>query len=454
MSATHSDLSTELLAALAQRGVADSGVLQAALGRSQATVSRLLAGLSAQMLVLGAGRRTRYALPHSILGLSAQQPLLAVHEDGRVEHWGRLSFLQGQRVHVQAPGIDVLLQGQLPWFLAPLRGEGYLGRALARTLAAWGLPANPEQWTLEQTLYAAVHAPNSPGALQLGEGPPGAVGSGLAGTADSAGWGPSAMERASASPATDPLAEWDAQADAASHMGHPGSSAGGEQAKFLADDSDGSALLVKFSPPHPSPFGTRWHDLLHAEALALAVLGAHGVAVAQARMVTSARRTFLASHRFDRHGRHGRSHVVPLHAVHDAFVPGPRQHWAATSTALVQQRRLPAPAAAQVRALQQFGRLIGNTDMHFGNLSLRVALPDLAHGRFTLAPMYDMLPMRWRPNTHSGELSLLPFTPEPADLQSAARPVALEFWRRCAQSLDLSDEFRELARVMVARLAG
>ena len=442
MDPSDADLSTQLLAALARRGVADSGALQAALDRSQPTVSRVLAGLSSQLLVLGAGRRTRYALPHGILGLPAQQPLLAVHEDGQVEHWGRLSFLQGQRVHVRAPGIDLLVQGKLPWFLAPLRGEGFIGRLRARELAAWGLPANPEQWTLEQTLFAALHTPDAPGALQLGEGLPAA-----------------ALQPPGTSAFTG-AADWDALADATAQTGHAGSSAGGEQAKFLTREvsggENGSALLVKFSPPRSTPFGSRWHDLLHAEALALAVLGEHGVAVADTRVVESARRTYLASRRFDRHGKSGqmgRSHVVPLHAVHDAFVPGPRQHWAATCAALAQQRRLPAEAAAQVRALRQFGRLIGNTDMHFGNLSLRVALPDLAHGRFTLAPVYDMLPMRWRPDLHSGELGMLPFTPEPEDLQSAALPVALGFWQRCVQSPALSAEFRALAGTMALRLA-
>jgi hypothetical protein len=437
MDPVDAELSNQLLTALAMRGVANSRALQAALGRSQPTVSRLLTGLSSRLLVLGTGKRTRYALPHGILGLPAQQPLRAVDEDGQVEDWGRLSFLQDQRVHVQAPGIDLLVQGELPWFLSPLRGEGFIGRLRARELAAWGLPADPAQWTLEQTLFAALHTPDAPGALQLGEDL-------FAGVA--------AQATAPGTPAAAP--DWDALADATTQLGPAGSSAGGEQAKFLTRDTEGRALLVKFSPPRPSPFGTRWHDLLHAEALALAVLGEHGVEVAQTHIVESARRTFLVSRRFDRHGLHGRSHAVPLHAVHDAFVPGPRQHWAVTCAALAQQRRLPAEAAAQARALLHFGRLIGNTDMHFGNLSLRVTLPDLARGRFTLAPLYDMLPMRWRPDVHSGELGPLPFTPDPADLQSAARPVAWLFWQRCVRSAALSAEFRALAATMAQRLEG
>ena len=437
MDPVDAELSNQLLTVLAVRGVANSQLLQVAIGRSQPTVSRLLTGLSSKLLVLGTGKRTRYALPHGILGLPAQQPLRTVDEDGRFEDWGHLSFLQGQLVHVQAPGIDLLVQGQLPWFLAPLRGEGFIGRLRARELAAWGLPADPAQWTLEQTLFAALHTPDAPGALQLGEGLPATA----------------SAEPVSRGTGSAP-ADWDALADATTRMGPVGSSAGGEQAKFLTRDAEGHALLVKFSPPRPSPFGTRWHDLLHAEAVALAVLGEHGVAVAQTHVVEGARRTFLASRRFDRHGAQGRSHVVPLHAVHDAFVPSPRQHWAATCAALAQQRRLPAEAAAQARSLLQFGRLIGNTDMHFGNLSLRVALADIARGRFTLAPLYDMLPMRWRPDVHSGELGPLPFTPNPADQQSAAGPVALVFWQRCARSSAMSDEFKALARTMALRLQG
>ena len=435
MDPVESGLQSLLLATLASRGVADSGRLQAALGRSQPTLSRLLAGLGPQLVVLGSGRRTRYALPQALMGQPAQQSLHAIDEDGRITPWGRLSFIRGERMHVQAGGIDLLVQGRLPWFLAPLRAEGFIGRQQARSLLAWGLPANPEQWTLEQTLFAALRQPDVPGALVLGD----PLDDGLA------------AAPAPATPGVEP--DWDALAQATSAGPLAGSSAGGEQAKFLTRAADGAPLLVKYSPPQGSPFGQRWHDLLHAEALALAVLAEHGVQVASSRVVVTPRRSYLVSQRFDRHGPYGRSHVVPLHAVHDAFVAGPRLHWAATCQALARQRRLPAEAAAQAQALLHFGRLIGNNDMHFGNLSLRVAWADLARGRFTLAPVYDMLPMRWRPDSHSGELGLLPFTPEPIDLQSAARPVALRFWQRAEQAPALSAGFRALAGLMAQRLA-
>jgi hypothetical protein len=427
-------LQAGLLAALAASGVADSQALQTALGRSQPTVSRLLAATAAHWVALGAGRRTRYALPHTLLGLSGQQALHWVHEDGCIQRWGRLLFIDGDRVHVQAEGVDLLVQGRLPWFLSPLRGEGFIGRQVARQLAGWGLPGSPEQWSLEQGLFAALHTPDAAGALVLGELQlPGMAAQLPLATSD---------------------ADFDSLADAAASTLPAGSSVGGEQAKFLARRADGAPTLVKFSPPRGTPFGERWHDLLLLEHLALAVLAEHGVEVAASRVVQTPRRTHLESLRFDRHGAQGRSHAVPLHAVHDAFVHGPRQHWAATCEALVQQRRLPPEAAAQALALLQFGRLIGNSDMHFGNLSLRVAAADLPRGRFTLAPVYDMLPMRWRPDTASGELGLLPFTPEPVDLQSPARPVAAVFWRRAAALPALSDAFRALALTMAQRVGG
>lgn len=90
--------------------------------------------------------------------------------------------------------------------------------------------------------------------------------------------------------------------------------------------------------------------------------------------------------------------------------------------------------------------------MHFGNLSLQVDRADLARGRFALAPLYDMLPMRWRPDPGTGSLDLSPFQPAQAEMASAARPVAAEFWFRLAEHAALSRDFRALAREMGARL--
>ncbi len=422
-------LHTALRFTLSQRGVADAAALTAALGISQPTLSRALAGLGAEVTLLGAGRRTRYAWPQPILSRAAQQALHWVHEDGRFERFGTLQFIAGGRLHLAGPGLDMLGQGSLPWLLAPLRGEGYIGRLHAQALAPNGLDRDPGRWPLEHQLFAALHAHDAPGAIVLGEPVP------------------------QAAPTVHGPADLDRLVDELARGGHAGSSAGGEQPKFLARLADGQAVLVKFTPPRGTPFGDRWGDLLQAEALALSVLAAHGVPVASCTVWVTARRTYLVSQRFDRIGSTGRRHAVPLHAVHDHFAAGPRQHWAATAEALVAQRRLPHEAAAQVLAVRQFGQLIGNTDMHFGNLSLFVAREDVARARFTLAPVYDMLPMRWRPDAATGDLGLLPFTPGPLELQGPARPVAAEFWQRAAALAQASADWRELARAMAERVS-
>ena len=46
-----------------------------------------------------------------------------------------------------------------------------------------------------------------------------------------------------------------------------------------------------------------------------------------------------------------------------------------------------------MRLVSTFGSLVANTDRHFGNL----AFFDQYDGRFSLAPIYDMLPMLYAP---------------------------------------------------------
>jgi len=98
------------------------------------------------------------------------------------------------------------------------------------------------------------------------------------------------------------------------------------------------------------------------------------------------------------------------------------------------------------RRLQAFGELIGNTDMHFGNLSFWFddRLP------FRVAPAYDMLPMLWAPGP-LGELMERRFNPAPpapsmlAAWREAA-PWAAEFWQDLAADERLTGEFARFAR--------
>ena len=319
--------------------------------------------------------------------------------------------------------------GQLPWFLQNLRPQGFLGRQLTRLRPDF--PADPDTWRTEQVLYMAInHAGNPPGALHLGE---------------TAGRFLPMVPRGTAQQA----AHFDALARAVTQILPAASSAGGEQPKFLTevDTPDGrhQHLIVKFSPPRGTPFGERWHDLLHLEHLALSVLSDHGVAVATAHIVESGERTYLASERFDRVGLAGKRHVVAAAAVHDTFVAAPRQHWVATCDALAAQKRLTQAHVETVASSYLFGQYVGNTDMHFGNLSFFV--DDVLRPALMPTPVYDMLPMLWRPGVHGGELDTATLQPQAqpagyAALACEVRAWAITYWERAASLPALSATLR------------
>ena len=414
--------------ALRDLGLATAAQLSQAAGKSQATISRMLRDVEAQIVRIGRGRSARYAMPESILGLPAQMPL---HWDHRP--WGTLTFIVGNRIHVSADNVDIFTQGELPWFLDHFRLQGFIGRAWAERL---GFDTNTERWSLAQILFAnCQHAIDVPGAIS-------------AGSRDA-----DLVKTVSTSIREKRAAYYGFATDINTTL-PAGSSAGGEQPKFFVLEGDGGSLpakrlIVKFSPPRGTPFGERWHDLLCAEAIALNTLRNHKLPAAESRLVHTARRTFLESTRFDRFDSHLKIHAVPLSAIHRGFVQGPQRNWADTCDALVTQRRLSQEDSFTVRVLLEYGRLIGNTDMHFGNLSLFA--PDVSSAaRFTLAPAYDMLPMCYRPDMHRDELGYTPVAPSHATpgFESAwqkARDMALEFWCGVADSKLISATLRDAA---------
>lgn len=417
-------LDQAVLAMLSQAPSLSALDLQRATGKSQASISLALTRLGGTVFKLGAARSTRYARTQAILGLDARQfvSLTGPHPDEGL--FGDLHFLQGDQLHVRGPRkCTWLCQNTLPWWLSTLRPQGFLGRQYARLRPDF--PVDPDEWSLAQTLYiAANHFHDPPGAFCIGS--------------------------QTASPSTDvALARrgdaFDDLADT-SALGLPaGSSAGGEQPKFVCR-VQGSAVVVKFSPPRGTPFGERWHELLQLEHLANTVLREHGVPCAQTELVGTRHRTYLQSFRFDRIGENGKRHVVAAAPVHEAFVKAPRRHWVTTAEALVAQKLLSAEHLRSIASIYLFGQFIGNTDMHFGNLSFFV--DDVTRPAFVPTPVYDMLPMVWRPGVHGGELELTPIHPQrqPAGFESQAqqaRAWAIEFWQRSAQLTGLGDALRE-----------
>jgi hypothetical protein len=228
--------------------------------------------------------------------------------------------------------------------------------------------------------------------------------------------------------------------------GLPGSSAHGEHPKFTAllrRVDEYQHVLVKFSPPVSPAVGQRWSDLLVAEHLAHEVLSEGGIPAARSEIHSFGGVTFLEVDRFDRRGLNGRLGVTSLLSI-DTTQYGALDNWIAAAVRLQRDQRIDVQTTQRVRLVYTFGGLIANTDRHFGNL----AMFDRYEGRFSLAPVYDMLPMLFAPQ--NGEI--IPRVFEPADPSAEtvsayrhARALAEQYWGRVSADARVSDDFRAIA---------
>jgi hypothetical protein len=464
----------ELALRLQAFGPQTAQVLASGLRVDRSNISRAFAlpGLARQVIRLGTTRGTSYALRRPVRGLGDTFPIRRIDAKGRARDWAELTALHGgwrvvwaEPSRAPAWADRVLALGGFdegfPFYLGELRPQGYLGRAVGRALpAGLGLPRDPRDWSDDDTLvYLFSEGDELPGDLVVGDGP-------LA-----------RYQRSRLAPPAGVIAEADraerypALAAAVALPVGGASSVEGEQPKFLVTLSPGNAelqlvpspqvsgLIPQPSPPRPplipvlvkftdrlsTPTGRRWADLLIAEAVAQSILHARGEAHAAPRLVHAGDRLFLETPRYDRVGAHGRRGVISLRAFHDAY-PGPSTHdWTVAAVALAAGGLIDAAALRSIRLRHAFGRLIGNTDMHFGNLAFWFddALP------FRLAPAYDMLPMLWAPV--AGEATpapeFAPALPLPAEREiwHEAAAWADEFWRRVAANPLVTPAFAAIA---------
>lgn len=415
---------------------------------SQATVSRLFSSMEpGRVLRLGKARSTRYALRRSVRGLGSAWPLYAVAEDATAQRLGQLYALETGRWYVEQDGRWESLRGPvfpgglypgLPWFLHDMRPQGFIGRCFAHAYAAeLGAPADPRLWSDDDTLVACLRfGSDLPGAFVVGE-------SMLAAVQERAFGGVEAIDVGARD------VEYLRRADQVLGGGWPGSSAAGEQPKFTAcvraANGETRHVIVKFSGVVERPDARRWADLLMAEHAANVVLTEGGIPCAATEVLEAGGRTFLESTRFDRLGACGRRPLVTLEALDAAFFGEVDTPWTAAAERLRGAGWLAAEDANRLAVLWWFGTLIGNTDMHYGNVALFMAP---AHP-YRLAPTYDMVPMYCRPNAE-GTVVQGPFAPRmppPEAISTWAFAVALaaRFWSRLAHASSVSAAFRALA---------
>jgi hypothetical protein len=205
-------------------------------------------------------------------------------------------------------------------------------------------------------------------------------------------------------------------------------------------------VIVKFSGSDASPGVQRWSDLLVCEHLAAQCVNRlPGLAGAVSSICRSGSRTFLEVQRFDRHGARGRSPLCSWAAINHAWFGLAGRPWAEGALRLLRQGLIDAATAEAVARLWHFGQLIGNTDMHDGNLSFVPGAPGLR-----LAPVYDMLPMLYAPQrgVELPQRDFAPRLPLPAErgpwLQAAN--AAIELWELAGADSRISSAFRRICK--------
>ena len=428
-----SDLGTRLLTLLTELGQASAPELSQRLGISQPTFSRLVRALGDALLVTGSARARRYAARRNIEDVGDRLPVYAVDERARARRLAWIHAVEPEAFYVEAltDALDSRWYRDLPFFIDDLRPSGFLGRLVPRQHPELGGPSDVRLWSASLVLrYLARFGWNSSGNLIVGD---------------------DAFERYVAAAAAAPDG---VQAEHRSRRyvelardvlsATPGSSAGGEQPKFLVTKLPaGIPLLVKFSPPVDDASATRHADLLRAEHHAHSVLLRHGRSAARSALFEAGGRVFLEVERFDRTPGGGRRGLLSLLALDAKFV-GRLRNWTDSVRALIDARVLARGMLDDVRYLELFGRLIGNTDMHAANLSFFVEGSRV----LGLAPAYDMLPAFYAgPEGHRIERELDLGVPTPADASvwDEASRAASEFWREVTKDSRISAGFRRIA---------
>ncbi|MCB9892003.1 MAG: type II toxin-antitoxin system HipA family toxin YjjJ [Planctomycetes bacterium] len=397
---------------------------------SQPSFSRLVA-VDPEVLSFGRARRTRYALRREDDRLPALLPVRRVDESGRVQDLAELVPTAADGFVAREPA-ETFHEG-IPWYLQDARPQGFLGRLVPRSQPELGFPADIQLWTVAQTMgWFLVHGWNLPGDL-------------LAGERALALWLEHAEEPPDLVPAEARPSEYARLCQDVLAFGVAGSSAAGEQPKFLATRAEHERLLpvlVKFSPPTDDAIARRVSDLLVCEHLASKTMHAAGHPSCRTAILEGAGRTFLEVERFDRVGWPGRRGTVTLEALGAAFT-GVVDDWVRGVEALARSKRLPAAVVDVVTWRAAFGELIANTDRHAGNLTFFRQGFEITD----LAPSYDMLPMAFAPR--AGELvepAWTPPAPRPGAIWHSAWEAAREFWNVVGADTRISTAFRERAR--------
>jgi hypothetical protein len=416
-----------------RRRPATSKEIQAFTGMSQGAVSRRIRRLGEQIIRLKIGRSPMYMMTCNAFGGDDKHPLCMVDAHGNNTAIAYIRPLAHGGFFVQAlpcmPSVFLGLSqnglfNDLPYFLFDLAPQGFIGRQIASEISGHSeFPDDPKLWNVSHIgTYLVSNGDDLPGNLKFGH---------------------QAHLRVRRKPNPTTTDEYPDLAERAMSGAVPGSSAGGEQPKFTAYCKERSAhVIVKFSPKGTDAVARRWRDILISEYHATEAIHQTSFPAAETRLIDKGDRLFLESLRFDRAGEYGRHSMISLQYV-DAEFTGEGQGWHQAMASLFEGNLVSRDHFHDAVVLWMFGRLINNTDMHLGNLSLSID-----GDMFRILPVYDMCSMGFAPK--SGEVQKYKFTCpnlEPLKIfgQEISPPwdMARDFWHRVSRDERISDEFKE-----------
>ncbi|MET3108065.1 hypothetical protein AAKU67_002491 [Oxalobacteraceae bacterium GrIS 2.11] len=411
---------------------------------SRATMMRMLRGLGDQIVMGGAARSSSYAARRAIRGKLESLPVYQIDQQGRGTQIGTLDpIYPGGCLFKAEPSFDWPVQPDwkdgwyagLPYPLADLRPQGFLGRHFARSNASiFQVPDDPTRWSEDDVIAVlSIVGSDSPGNLILGE-------------AAYRRFMQHRQQGCQPVGESEVLTAYAQGAVEAMAHGAPISSAGGENPKFTTCRTRFGQpvhVLVKFSGNDQTTAVRRWSDLLVCEHLALETISALLPCRAAQSTLLQTDRTFLEVQRFDRHGEFGRSALCSWAALEAAMFGIAGASWVAAAQRLLKAKLISETSAQHIAILWHFGKLIANSDMHEGNLSFR---PSSNKGMLELAPAYDMLPMLYAPVSavEIQQKAFIPALPVPSELQSwfIAAQAARQFWEAAATDQRISAEFQ------------
>jgi len=416
------------------RGPATSKEIQAATNLCQTAVSRQLRGMGDSVKKLRSGRSLRYVMTCNAFGGNDKLPLTIVDAHGNTVLAAYIRPLVHGGFFVEsATGMPLLLLGErgdglyedLPYFLLDLSPQGFLGRQIAKEMAAQSpdFPSDPRWWNTNHIgRYLISNGDDLSGNFKFGE---------------------QALLRVRRKPVVVSDEEYPALADSVMSGVIPGSSAGGEQPKFTAFSSENSShVIVKFSPKGEGEIARRWRDILITEYHATKAIHSENFPAAETRLIEMNGRLFLESQRFDRSGEYGRMSMVSLQAIDAEFV-GLGSNWPQVLDVLYKKKLVSWQHVFDAEFLWCFGNLINNTDMHLGNLSLAIE-----GNVFRVLPLYDMCSMGFAPKS-GGEVPPFSFVPMESKrinldekTYNSTKDMAYGFWERIAGDKRISGEFK------------